>query len=88
MTDLIEKRINFTKVTFDTYRPERGYQTQHFIVFRKLSGQAAKKLCRQRDDSFIPASVKIEHFTRVYHISIPAFIDAAACVKTIQTDQG
>lgn len=85
MNQMIEKRINFTKVIYDVYANEQ-YTTRHFISFRKLNLTQAKRVCRQRDDSFIAATVKLEHFTRVYQMPITKFIDHAKCVKTISND--
>lgn len=86
-SETIEKRINFTKVIYDVYANEQ-YTTRHFISFRKLNLTQAKRACRQRDDSFIPATVKLQHFTRVYQMPITKFIDHAKCVKTISNDTG
>lgn len=86
-SETIEKRINFTKVIYDVYANEQ-YTTRHFITFRKLNLTQAKRVCRQRDDSFIPATVKLQHFTRVYQMPIVNFIDHAKCVKTISNDEG
>lgn len=81
----IEKRINFTKVIYDVYQGS-SYETRHFIAFRKLNMTQAKRLCRQRDDSFIPATIRLEHSTRVYQMTIQKFIDNAKCIKTIAND--
>lgn len=86
-SETIEKRINFTKVIYDVYANEQ-YTTRHFITFRKLNLTQAKRACRQRDDSFIPATVKLQHYTRVYQMPITKFIDHAKCVKTISNDTG
>ena len=55
MNQVIQKRINFTKVTFDVYK-DSIYNTHHFVSFRKLNLTQAKRLCRQKSDLFIAQS--------------------------------
>ena len=85
MNQVIQKRINFTKVTFDVYS-DGTYNTHHFVKFRKLNLTQAKQLCRQKTDLYISNTVKLEHFTRVYEINIEDFISNAKCVITVKTD--
>ncbi len=85
MNQTIEKRINFTKVIYDVYSDQQ-YTSRHFVHFRKLNMTQAKRLCRQKDDRFVPNTIRLEHFTRVYHMTIPEFIDHAKCVKIISND--
>ena len=85
MNQDIYKRINFTKVLYDVYH-DNAYDTRHFIAFRKLNMTQAKRLCRERDDSFIPTTIRLEHYTRVYKMPITKFIDHAKCIKTIVND--
>ena len=85
MNQVIQKRINFTKVTFDVYS-NGTYNTHHFVTFRKLNLTQAKQFCRQKTDLYISNTVKLEHFTRVYEINIEDFISHAKCVITVKTD--
>lgn len=81
----IEKRINFTVVTYDVYLGE-FYATAEFTVWRKISMTMAKRICKQRDDSYIPSTVKIRHYTAIYSISIDAFVKHANQLSIIQND--
>ena len=78
---IIEKKINYTLVAYDIM--ENGhYMKRSFLTDRKISLTEARRKAKKHHDTVIIKSVKLQHYTITYHITLIDLINNSKVVHT------